>query len=175
MQNDPLTIQRRKPVTWILVADGGHGQVFIPGREEHFVPLPGNANNHHYREKQVDALEAVADMHFEAESRREYDVTQKDRGTVFESAVPGRHAYSPKLEVGEEIKRHMAKKMAEKLNEAAQQKRFERLVLVLPPQMLGLIKEELSPATKNMVIAELAKDLARFDSAAIAEHIKDIA
>ena len=57
------------------------------------------------------------------------------------------------------------------LVDAAQQHRFDSLVLVAPPHFLGLLRAELSPALARMISATIAKDLIYMDDATIREHV----
>ena len=48
-----------------------------------------------------------------------------------------------------------------RLNRAAQANRFDRLVLVAPPKVLGELREALAKPASARVVAELAKDLTK--------------
>ncbi len=61
------------------------------------------------------------------------------------------------------------------LLDAAQQQKFESLVLVAPPHFLGLLRAELNPALARMISATVTKDLIYMDDATIREHLaKDV-
>ena len=57
------------------------------------------------------------------------------------------------------------------LLDAAQQHKFESLVLVAPPHFLGLLRAELNPTLTRMISATVAKDLIYMDQAIIREHL----
>lgn len=57
------------------------------------------------------------------------------------------------------------------LNSAHAQNAFERLVLVAPPQFLGLLRQELEDRVQRCVFATLDKDYAQLDEQQLAERI----
>lgn len=56
---------------------------------------------------------------------------------------------------------------ARKFTEIAMQQRARSLVLVAPPRALAVLREHLDSATKELVVAEIAKDLTKHPMADI--------
>jgi protein required for attachment to host cells len=48
-----------------------------------------------------------------------------------------------------------------RLNKAAHASRFDRLILVAPPKVLGELRDELEKAAAERVVDEIAKDLTK--------------
>jgi protein required for attachment to host cells len=117
---------------------------------------------------------SVAGMRWEAESTDQYQVGRNATGMVFGSAGSARHMAEPHVDAREEVKQHLAVVIARALDAAKTQKRFNRLVLVAPPKMLGEIKKHLSKAVLKAVVAELPKELTHYDGAELLEHLQDV-
>ena len=57
--------------------------------------------------------------------------------------------------------RRFVQEISARLNGAAQSRRFDRLVLVAPPRVLGELRGELEEPAAERVVHEIAKDLTR--------------
>jgi len=60
---------------------------------------------------------------------------------------------------------------AERLNRAAERNRFERLVLIAPPKVLGELRPVLSAAAAAATLAEIGSDLTGHPVDRIATHV----
>lgn len=80
-------------------------------------------------------------------------------GTVVESAGGQRHGPGEKSDLGHERQAAFAREVAEELNKEAAKGAFERLTVVAPPRMLGVLRDHLSTAARGKLAGELAKDL----------------
>jgi protein required for attachment to host cells len=65
-----------------------------------------------------------------------------------------------------------AKEFAERLNKAAYHKRFDRLVLVAPPKVLGDLRAAVTDTLSQRIVAEVRHDLTNHPVPEIAEHVK---
>lgn len=129
-----------KIVTWILVADGARAHIVA-----HQGPGKG--------------LEAVLSLE-NANSRTATRDLGADRpGRVHESADSARHSMAPRVDWHSYEKHLFAKSMAKRLDQAALEKKFDRLILVAPPHTLGELRAALHKQTREKVSAELNKDL----------------
>jgi protein required for attachment to host cells len=81
-------------------------------------------------------------------------------GRVMQSAVTGRSSVEQTdwHEIAEE---QFAASVASKLNEAALANRFEKLIIVAPPNSLAALRKNLDPKTSQRVVAEVDKDLTK--------------
>lgn len=66
-----------------------------------------------------------------------------------------------------------AKRLADRIEQARVERRFDRLCLVAPPRFLGLLREKCGREAGKLVEFELAKDLCRLDAAAIDAHLRN--
>ncbi len=62
-------------------------------------------------------------------------------------------------------------RVAERLDAAVREGSIKHVVLVAPPKALGLLRQQLSPAARAAVTAEVAKDLARLSTPEIEKHL----
>lgn len=61
--------------------------------------------------------------------------------------------------------------LADLINRAARARRFQRLILVAPPHMLGSLRKSLIPQARALVSAELAKNWLRLTDAGVARGL----
>lgn len=143
----------RKIVTWIVVADGAHTRIFAndgPGK----------------------GLRAALEKDFEANlphAARDILSDRPGRNT----AAPGmaRHAMDPRTDPKRHLEQDFARTVAAMLGEAAQEKFFDRLILVAPPKTLGDLRAELPKHAEALVTGTLDKDLVGMKEAAIEKHL----
>ncbi len=139
---------------WVLIADAGEAKVYEsqgPGFE----------------------LVPVDDMTFAAEMPASRDILADRPGRSFDSAGPGRHAMEAQSDPHRELKRTSARTLADSLETGLQKKRFDRLILVAPPQMLGDLRDALSKQVQAKVAVELGKDLVRTPERELPHHLHD--
>lgn len=58
-------------------------------------------------------------------------------------------------------KERFAAELAEHLYQSARQREFAHLVIVLPPQILGDLRQKLHPEVQSRIVAEVHKDLTK--------------
>lgn len=165
---------KKTPITWILVADGSGAQIYTQTTEKRSMPFDGNLKQHRREKVSVEELVSVPDMEFTAESIEEYETGPNRLGRVFESANSAHHMAEPRLTIQDEIKQHLLRNVADRLNRALTEQSFDRLVLVAPPKMLGALRELLTPAVTKCVIAELPKDLMHDNCKALLQHLQQM-
>jgi protein required for attachment to host cells len=64
-----------------------------------------------------------------------------------------------------------AKEVAQRIEAARVHREFDKLVIVAPPRMLGLLRQSLSAPTQALVASEVAKDLIQHGPDAIKEAV----
>jgi protein required for attachment to host cells len=140
--------------TWVLVADGAKARLLE--RDAPTAPL-------------VPASEKCFS---ESEARAPSRELGADRpGRVHESADTTRHAMAPRVDWHRFAKEQFANSVAEALEEAALQKKYEALILVAPPQTLGDLRGSLGRHTRALVTQEVAKDLTNLPDHEISSHL----
>jgi protein required for attachment to host cells len=165
----------KPPVTWILVADSRQAQVYVRHRTEKSIPLAGNSRRNQFEEIIAHAPVPVTGMKWVAESTDQYKVSRDRLGRVQESANSAHHMSEPRIDVKEEIREHFARTIAQELYRAREAKAFDRLVLIAAPKMLGEIKKHLDKKIAKLIMAEMPKDLAHYDSEEVTEYLNNIA
>lgn len=143
---------RRYP-TWILVADGKRARVLT--QEAYNVGLT-----------LLDELDGPEAAHAR-------DLKTSPPGRAFTAASAARHAIEPHTDPLVHEKRQFARRLAEKMNAAARDKRFRRLVLVAPPKTLGDLRAALDQATSQLVGAEVPADHTRTPADQLLKHLGD--
>jgi protein required for attachment to host cells len=61
------------------------------------------------------------------------------------------------------------------LDQAMRSKRFDRLVLVAPPHVLGMLKNELTPELHKHLMATVDRDLTHVTAKEVAERLHETA
>ena len=145
-----------KPVrTWILVADGAHARIACnlgPGK----------------------GIEQPLEAEFDGEARPTREIQADRPGRSFDSGGEGRHAMEPRTDPHQHEKAVFVHDVADYVNAAAQKGRFDRLVLVAPPRVLGELREYLSDAAKANVKGELHKDLTKTPLHELPTHLGEV-
>lgn len=145
-----------KPVkTWILIANGARARVM-------------------QAEGVGKGVTALPSMVYGQEPKKTSDIMADRPGRTFDSAGAGRHsmAYHSEPERGRE--RTFAATLIETLQRAYEEGKFERLVLVAPPQALGDLREALTLDLARTLRSTLAKDLTQLPNSKIANHLEDL-
>ncbi|MBF0333207.1 MAG: host attachment protein [Alphaproteobacteria bacterium] len=128
------------PTTWILVADGARARIWTSERPRH--------------------LETTFSHDFASPVRNHAREAGSDRpGRTFDSAGQGRHAMEPPTDWKDNEKREFARALAERLREGVLSGACDRLVIVAPPQFLGLLRAQIDKETARRVEVEIGKDL----------------
>lgn len=164
----------KTPVTWFLVADGAGAQVYVRQRIKARIPMGGNTKHRHYEEKVERELVPVSGMRWEAKSPEEYQIGNDLLGRVFESVGAARHMGEPHVDIREDLKLRFMRTIASQLQVACQQKSFDRLVLIAPPKLLGKLKRQLDENVRAHVVAELPKELTRYQGRALAAQLEKV-
>ncbi|MEQ8357080.1 MAG: host attachment protein [Kiloniellaceae bacterium] len=142
-----------KPIrSWIVIADGAQARILEnKGPGKGLTPLPKEARHQAHRpSREIDA----------------------DRpGRTHDRNGPGRHAMEPPTDAHRDEKRRFAEQLAERLNDATKQDRYDRLVLVAPPKTLGDLRQALSKETNARITGELAKDLTPISDHELPGHL----
>lgn len=109
----------------------------------------------------------------------ERDLVSDRPGRVFDHAPPasGRrgavahHATGGERSAREHEAGSFARQIAEALEMATRERQIDRIVLMAAPAFLGLLREALPRAVKNMVVGEVHKDLVHHTDEAVREHL----
>jgi protein required for attachment to host cells len=149
------------PTTWILIADGGRARLleqdrksrsFKPTSEREFI---GNT---------AQSKEIASDR-----PGRTFD--SAGRGQPGDAGAHGRHAMEPGTDPQRHAEYEFARDLSEHLETAANRHRFDRLVLVAAPKILGDLRELLPKTVHGKIVAEINKDLTKIPTRDLGKHL----
>lgn len=145
----------KKTTTWVLVADGGRARILHndgPGR----------------------GLLPVAGHHYETELPPDRELRSDRPGRTFESADSSRHGISPPTDYHRLEKERFIERLAGIVDDAARTGEYDRLVIVAPPQALGVLRQALGKHASAKLAGELNKDLTDQNPEQVASRLGDI-
>jgi protein required for attachment to host cells len=125
---------------WILVANQAEARIY-------------SSNRFPVKLKLVDVL-----IHEEGAAHPR-DLLSDAPGRAFDRMGSARHAMEPNTSLREEQRRRFVKEMVMKLEAAHQKGKFDHLVLLAAPAVLGVIRKTLSADLARSVIKEIPKDV----------------
>lgn len=101
------------------------------------------------------------------------DVESDRPGRAFDRVGGGRHSMSVEEAVPEHLARAFVQQLVERLERGRLDHAFGRFALIAPPKLLGQLRAALPDSLRTLLVAALAKDLARSDAAGVREHLRD--
>ena len=125
---------------WILVANQAEAQIYAAER------IHGG-------------LELVRTFTHPAGSAHVRDLISDAPGRVHDRTGPARHGMEPDTGVKEEERRRFVKELVEALRAARLQGRFDQLVLLAAPAVLGVLRKTLDSGLAEAVVREIPKDV----------------
>lgn len=140
--------------TWIFVGDGKKARIFLnkgPGK----------------------GLEPAIGNDFALPQMRTSELGTERPSTHAGAGGGGRHGVAVHADWHEQEKEEFARDLARYLEDAAKGKEFDRLILVAPPRFLGALREHLGDHAKDLVSAEIDKDLTHLGVEDLPPHLGD--
>jgi len=138
--------------TWIIVADGSRARLFEASSSS----------------SEIFETETLA----HPETRlHEQDLTSDLPGRAFDTGGEGRHAMGSSVEPKKHEVEEFARQVASHLDKARTDNRFNHLILIAAPAMLGELRNTLSAETKKLVGTEIDKDLTQHSIEDIQQHL----
>jgi protein required for attachment to host cells len=141
--------------TWILIADGSHARTFL-------------------NTGVGKGLTAVPDGDFEGSNMPNREINADKPGMTFNSVGDGRRRKQPSTDPHRQAKYNFARELTAFLEHGYKQNRFDRLILVAPPAMLGDLRTIISGPVRQLLIGELAKDLVHLNERELPSHLADL-
>lgn len=139
-------------LTWVLVAESSRARIFVAAGP---------------RKK----LEEIAALSQPTARLKEGELVSDAPGRSFDSGGQGRHAMGNEGEHKLHEADEFARDIAAQLDTARQSREFGQLILVAPPQFLGLLRKHLSSACAATVVATVNKNLVQHEVSDIREHL----
>jgi protein required for attachment to host cells len=147
-------IPGQRSVTWLVVADGERARIYRrQGHEERLGP------------------EAVEELSAANLADRELGTDRP--GNTRDRVGFASHALTPKTSAHRHEKESFARRLAGVVNHAAREHRFDRLVVVAPPQALGDLRSFLEGHAQALLVAEVVKDLTHVPSHELLSHLEE--
>jgi protein required for attachment to host cells len=140
-------------VTWIVTADGRNARVFEERRRH-------------------GALHEVETMAMRLEERDRPRAAHPG-GSVHQSGGFGRHNMY-EAAPAEEAEDRFLKRLALALGQAVRERRCEALVLIAPPQALGVLRRALGAQARALVRYEEVRDRVKEDAATLRLRLRDL-
>lgn len=137
--------------TWIVVADGAHARI-------------ATWSDAGARLRMAEPYEFAAPH---APNRKFIS----DRPGTFADRGPGAHSYTPKHERRDYEKIAFARDVAAVIDAAAEAGKFDRLVIVAPPPVLGRLRVMLRGKTRERIVGQMAKDLVHLSLPQLERHL----
>jgi protein required for attachment to host cells len=150
------------PTTWILIADGARARLLEQDRKSrHFNP--------------------TSEQEFFGSRAQSREIASDDRGRTFDSAARGqpgdvahgRHAMEPSTDPHRYAEYAFARDLADHLEKAANEHRFDHLVVVAAPRALGDLRGLLPKTVQSKIAAEINKDLTNIPTRDLGRHLDE--
>jgi len=103
--------------------------------------------------------------------QRTSDLGRDRPSRVKESANPSRHAVEPKHDLHDAVKEDFVRQVAAAVDPEHSERKFDDLILVAPPRVLGELRASLSKAMAKAVVKELQKDLTKVADHELRSHL----
>jgi protein required for attachment to host cells len=146
-----------KPTTtWLVVANGTEVKIY-----ENSGPNKG--------------LEALPNINLKRKARKTSEIVVNERGRSFSSAGDGRSAMEQQTDPADYEHEQFSKTVAEELNQAALDNKFDRIIVAAPPQTLGEMRQFFDKHIEEKLEADVPKDLTNLPKEKLPEYFKDIA
>jgi len=150
----PQTHHHTPPTLWVLLADGEHARVVCPGT------VAGSFHT-------AFALDS-AKAHL-----RSRDLGTDQPGRSFESMGNSRSSVGERHDLHEQAKERFLAFVADAVNQAATEGRFDQLVVVAHGRALHALREQLGELAQQRVIGTLEKDLLPLPDHELGPHLTE--
>ncbi len=141
----------KRPVVWILVADGSRARVFASAGKG-----------------KIEEKNEMASAHPHSRA------IMSDRpGRTFDSVGLGRHAMEPPTDAHEKAEADFLRILSKKLNTACKRKEFDRLIVVAAPRALGILRQIFPGQLASLITKEVSHDLTGFTTPALQTYLRE--
>jgi protein required for attachment to host cells len=140
--------------TWILSADASRARIFeVQPAEQHLVEIEDFVN---------------------PEGRMQNrDIDSDQEGRYYSKGLAQKQAHSAAEMQGVDHETELfSKELGRYLDKARNDHRYDRLYLIAPPKLLGMLRNNLDKEVQKLVTEELDKDLSWFSERDLERHLK---
>jgi len=141
--------------TWVMVADAARARFFVSEGHD-ILPVDG------------------ATMENPAAHGFSRDLGSDKPGRSMESVGGMHHAEEPRTDPHRAVKADFARRVADYVEQNAAANKFDDLVMVAPPQMLGDLRSALGRHAAARLTGTAAKDLMKIPAAELKSHLQPI-
>jgi protein required for attachment to host cells len=149
------------PTTWILIADGARARLLEQDRKSRTVKP---TSEREFFGSRAQSKEIASDR-----PGRTFD--SAGRGQPADVGGHGRHAMEPGTDPQRHAEYEFARELSEHLEKAANEHRFDHLVLVAAPKILGDLRALLPKTVHEKIVAEINKDLTKIPMRDLGKHL----
>ncbi|MCF4098947.1 host attachment protein [Maritalea mediterranea] len=142
-------------ITWLLVANGTEAKIF-----ENTGPNKG--------------LTPLTDQGRQREALKTSEIVANDRGRTFTSAGDGRSAMEQQTDPDDVEHEKFSREVADHLNRAAQENKFDRLIIAAPPKSLGEMRQHFNKHLEQKLEDDVPKDLTNIPTADLPDYFKNM-
>jgi protein required for attachment to host cells len=139
---------------WIIVVDSSRARIFAAGTPLGPLTEVGNL------------------VHGEGRLRNQ-DLISDDGGRAFDSEGDGRHGMESKTDAKTQEQVNFATEINHYLEQGYQGLNFDRLYLVAPPAMMGLLRNRLDKKIQQVLVGTLDKNLVQLTPIEIRSHLPE--
>ncbi len=140
--------------TWLLVADSSRGRIF-------------------QAKSPSGELNEITTLAHPEGRLHEQELTSDLPGRTFDRHGLGRHVMEDRMSAKEQDTLKFAVRIAEYLDGMRTEGKFERLIIVAPPDFLGVLSAKLSDPLRKLVSMRMDKNLAQKSAREIRLHLPE--
>lgn len=137
---------------WILVADSARARIFT-------ADTPSSP------------LEEIEDIAHTEGRLYDREITSDLPGRMRHAGGIGGHAYDPSSDPKEHEASNFSHSIAQHLETARSENKFDQLVIIAEPSFLGMLRNNLSEQVKKVVCLELDKEITTQSATEIREYL----
>lgn len=139
---------------WVVVADSHRARFF---------EAPGNLASLVELEDLLNPSERLDDAELRHDAKgRFYGKGEREQAHTAEPAVNAKTHASQQF----------SKLVMQRLEQACEKKRYDRLILIAPPQFLGQLHKQLSQRVMQRITQELPLDISGLSAVQIGDHVR---
>ncbi len=138
--------------TWIVVADATYARVFNIDTTQ-------------------NSLVELQDLFHPASRNKAAGLVSDRPGRDHATGHPGSHSVGHEKDIKDQEALIFAREINNVLEKARSQRRFRRLYLMASPQMLGLLRKQLTQETQSLIIQEMDINVVKESPEVIRQHL----
>ena len=140
--------------TWVLVADSSRARIFSTT-------------------SQIAPLYEIETLAHPEGRLHEQALTTDLPGSDRDAAGAGRHAMGTEVSPKQQESINFARCIANHLNGAYSNQKYEHLIIVAAPGLLGILRKQLAANIAKHIVLELDKNLAQLKASEIRKHLPE--